>query len=171
MEGGHTACFASTQLGEDGADLNIVDDGGIEVGDCGEGCAEDVGEELVVVGIIEAAFFCAGDGRAQGGEDYDVGGLFLEDVARAFLNEACHFAVSFPGLIVGRSCSFSLVEVDSSSCLDAKIGRGKNRLDEVEINYEEQYCTMIYLTSSRSDPLLLRATAESVAMGRDAFGC
>jgi hypothetical protein len=41
-------------------------------------------EELFGVGGAEAAFFGACDGRAEGGEDHDVGGGFGEDVFEAF---------------------------------------------------------------------------------------
>jgi len=70
--------------------LDIVNEARVEVWGCGEGCAQDVGEELVVVGVFEAAFFGSGDGRAEGGEEDDVVGVFLEDVFGAFLEEG-HF--------------------------------------------------------------------------------
>ena len=87
MQRGHAAGFAAAELGEDGADLHVVDEGRVEVGDGGEGGAEDVREQFVVVGVFEAAFFGAGDGGAQGGEEDYVGGVFLENVFGAFLEE------------------------------------------------------------------------------------
>jgi hypothetical protein len=48
----------------------------------------------VVVGVFEAAFLCARDGRAEGGEDDDVVGVFLEDVAGAFLEGGGHVGVA-----------------------------------------------------------------------------
>jgi hypothetical protein len=48
----------------------------------------------VVVGVFEAAFLCAGDGCAEGGEDDDVVGVFLEDVSGAFLEGGSHFGVA-----------------------------------------------------------------------------
>jgi hypothetical protein len=48
----------------------------------------------VVVGVFEAAFLCAGDGCAEGGEDDDVVGVFLEDVSGAFLEGGGHFGVA-----------------------------------------------------------------------------
>lgn len=87
MQRSHAAGFAAAEFGEDGAYLDIVDEGWIEVGDSGEGGFQDVREEFVVVGVFEAAFLCAGDGGAEGGEDDYVGGVFLEDVFGAFLEE------------------------------------------------------------------------------------
>ena len=92
MQRSHSPGFAAAELGEDGAYLHIVDEFGVEVGRGGEGGFEDVGEEFVVVGVFEAAFLCAGDGGAQGGEEDDVVGVFLEDVFGAFLDEVGHFA-------------------------------------------------------------------------------
>jgi hypothetical protein len=50
-----------------------------------------VGEEFMVVGVFEAAFLCARDGGAEGGEEDDVVGVFLEDVFGASLEEGGHF--------------------------------------------------------------------------------
>ncbi|CAG8700643.1 7934_t:CDS:2, partial [Scutellospora calospora] len=60
----------------------------------------DVGEEFVVVGVFEAAFLCAGDGRAEGGEEDDVVGVLLEDVFGAFLEEG-HFEGRSPCCFAG----------------------------------------------------------------------
>lgn len=87
MQRGHATGFAAAELGKDGAYLHIVDEFRVEIGDGGEGGFEDVREEFVVVGVFEAAFLCAGDGGAQGGEEDDVVGVFLEDVFGAFLEE------------------------------------------------------------------------------------
>lgn len=87
MQRSHSPGFAAAELGEDGAYLHIVDELGVEVGRGGEGGFEDVGEEFVVVGVFEAAFLRAGDGGAQCGEEDYVGGVFLEDVFGAFLEE------------------------------------------------------------------------------------
>jgi len=54
----------------------------------------------MVVGVFEAAFLCSRDGRAQGGEEDDVVGVFLEDVFGAFLQEAGHFVLDVFGLVV-----------------------------------------------------------------------
>jgi hypothetical protein len=97
VQGGHAPGFAAAELREDCADLHVVDQARVEVGGCGEGCFQDVGEERMVVGVFEAAFLCSGDGRAEGGEEDDVVGVLLEDVFGAFLDEAGHFGL---GLLV-----------------------------------------------------------------------
>jgi hypothetical protein len=55
-----------------------------------------VREEFMVVGVFEAAFFCSGDGGAEGGEEDDVVGVFLEDVFGAFLEEGGHLVFLLP---------------------------------------------------------------------------
>lgn len=90
MTSRHPSSFAPAQLGEHGADVDVVDQGGVEVRDGGESGAEDVREEFVVVGGVEGAAVGAGDGGAEGGEEDDVGGMFLEDVFGAFLDEGRH---------------------------------------------------------------------------------
>lgn len=74
MAGGHAARLAAAELREHGADLYVIDSSGVEIGVCGEGSAQDVGEELVVVGVFERALFRAGDRGSEGGEEDDVGG-------------------------------------------------------------------------------------------------
>ena len=80
--------FHAAEFLQDGADADIVDARRVEVGVCGEGGAEDVVEEFFGVGGAETALFGARDGRAEGGEDHDVVGGFLEDVFEAF--GGCH---------------------------------------------------------------------------------
>lgn len=80
MELGHAAGFGAAEFLEDAADADIVDQGRVEVRVCSEGGAKNVCEEFFGVGIFETALFGAGDGGAEGGEDDDVGGGFVEDL-------------------------------------------------------------------------------------------
>ena len=85
---GHSAGFGASELREYDADADILYEGGIEVGVCGEGGAEDGREEFFWIGIFEVAFVGAGYGGTEGGEDDDVGGVFFEDVGEAFADGA-----------------------------------------------------------------------------------
>ena len=75
----HTASLGATEFGENDADSNIADERGIEVGVCGEGGAQDGREEFFGVGVFEVPFVGAGYGCTEGGENYDVRGVFSED--------------------------------------------------------------------------------------------
>ncbi len=79
-----SSSFHSTEFLEDRADSDIFDEGRVEIGVCGDGGAEDVVEEFFGVRGAESAFFGAGYGGAEGGEDHDVGGRFLEYVLETF---------------------------------------------------------------------------------------
>ena len=98
----HTSSFGTAELGEDGADGDIFDARGVEVGVFAEGGLEDLGivfslhvwgsgreahgcEHLLWVGISEAAFIGAGYGGSKGGEEDDVIGVLLEGVLEPFL--------------------------------------------------------------------------------------
>ncbi len=56
MVHGHAASFGAAELGEDGPNGYIGDDGGIEGGIGGEGRAEDVVEEFFGIGVLEVPF-------------------------------------------------------------------------------------------------------------------
>lgn len=81
MVHGHAGGLAAAELGEDHADGDVIDTGGVEGGVAIEGGAQDGGEEFFWVGVFEEAAVGAGDGGAQGGEDDDVGGGLGEDGA------------------------------------------------------------------------------------------
>jgi len=69
----------------------------------GQGCAEDGGQHLLWVGVAETAFVGASEGRAEGREEDDVIGVFLQDVFQSFLELSHH----------GGRCGNARLEGDS----------------------------------------------------------
>lgn len=64
--------------GKDGADGDVLDEGGVDGGAGREGL-EGVHEQVGGGGVFEQAFAAAGEGRAEGAGDDDVGGGFEEE--------------------------------------------------------------------------------------------
>ena len=85
----HTGGFRPAEFGEDGADCDILDDGGRDMRILGERCMKDLAiceseaqkeknggtngsEHLLRVGIAKAAFVGSGYGCTEGGQEDDV---------------------------------------------------------------------------------------------------
>jgi hypothetical protein len=63
-ESGSTELGSSTARGEDGANSNVFDEAGINLGACKES-SEGAVEEVGSLSVFEAAFSALGDGRAE----------------------------------------------------------------------------------------------------------
>ncbi|KAF3068109.1 hypothetical protein CFAM422_008114 [Trichoderma lentiforme] len=108
----HAAGLGAAQLGQHDAHADIVDQRRVHLGHGEAGGLEDGGEQLLRVGVLEVALGGAAYGRAEGGEDDDVGGCFGEHGGEAFgrHDAGCclFFVMDGPLNSVAHSVTYSL---------------------------------------------------------------